>query len=170
MNKLTQDYLRSQLLYKSETGEFWWIATQKGRDLSRQAGTFNNFGYRVIMLNGHRWVASRLAWFYMTGNWPVNEIDHIDRNNSDDRWSNLREATRSENACNTGTRSDNSSGHRGVTWDRQKLKWKVQISVKGGKRIQKHFRNIDDAVSFYKSKAQELFGEFEADKNPQAVL
>lgn len=161
--KLSQASLREQLLYLPEKGEFWWIAARKGRDLTRQAGTINNFGYRVIMLNGHRYVASRLAWLYMTGNLPAQEIDHINRNQSDDRWINLREVSRSENACNTATRIDNASGYRGVCWDKQKLKWKVQVSVKGGKRIQKHFEDINSAVDFYKSKAEELFGEFEAE-------
>lgn len=129
-----------------------------------RVGTINQFGYRVIMLDYKRYMASRLAWLYMTGTWPQFECDHINRDRADDRWINLREATRSENARNTQTRSDNSSGFRGVCWDKQKLKWKVQISVKGGKRIQKHFVNIDDAVNFYKDKAQELFGEYVAEE------
>ncbi len=163
MNKLTQEYLRSQILYKPETGEFWWIASRKGRDMTRQAGTISNFGYRIIMLNGHRHVASRLAWFYMTGNWPAEECDHINRNRADDRWANLREASRSENARNTQLRSDNTYGHRGICWDSQKLKWKVQISVKGEKRIVKHFHDFNSAVNFYQETAERLFGKFEAD-------
>jgi hypothetical protein len=161
---ISLSYLKEQLSYNSETGEFWWRVARKGRNLMLPAGTISNWGYRVIMLDRQRYVASRLAWFYMTGEWPLFECDHIDRDQRNDRWANLREASRSENAMNTKTRSDNSSGQRGVCWDNQKLKWKVQISVKGAKRIQKHFVNFDDAVNFYKSKAQGLFGAFEVDE------
>ncbi len=159
-----QDDLKAQLTYSPETGEFWWIESRKGRKMDRPAGTISNFGYRIIMLNGHRYVASRLAWLYMTGRWPAEECDHINRIRSDDRWVNLREASRSENAMNTQTRSDNSSGHRGICWDSQKLKWKVQISVKGEKRIQRHFSDFDSAVNFYRDTALSLFGEYEAEE------
>lgn len=166
---LTQVELKEELIYTPENGLFWWRKAAKGRRLSGEVGTITNFGYRVITIKYKRYVASRLAWLYMTGVWPAEECDHINRDRADDRWENLREATRSENARNTQTRSDNASGQRGVCWDGQKLKWKVQISVKAGKRIQKHFINFDDAVNFYREKALELFGEFEAEEVTKQV-
>ena len=106
-------------------------------------------------------MAHRLAWLYMTGEWPEQEIDHIDRNTGNNIFSNLREAEHHQNKANSKIREDNSSGHPGICWDRQKMKWKVQISVKGQKRLQKHFVDFDQAVKFYKETAASLFREFD---------
>lgn len=166
---LTLEYLKQELIYKPESGLFYWRVRRKGRRMCDPAGTLQNFGYIVIMLDGVRYVAQQLVWLYVTGKWPECELDHIDQDRSNNRFENLREATRSQNATNQKIREDNSSGHTGVCWDKQKLKWKVQISVKGQKRLQKHFIDFETACSFYRSKATELFGEFVPDRNSESA-
>lgn len=156
---LTQQALRKELQYNPETGKFLWLLHRKGR--RGTVGTVNKHGYLVITMSGRRIMAHRLAWFYMTGVWPAEELDHIDRDTSNNKFNNLREASHSENSVNSKIREDNSSGHPGICWDRQKMKWKVQISSSGNKRIQKHFYDFDQAVRFYKETAASLFKEFD---------
>lgn len=97
---LTQDDLRNLLCYDPETGEWVWICKRNGVKLGQPAGTPNGEGRVQIRINGIKYYSSRLAWLYMTGKWPTKHTDHINRINSDDRWKNLRLATRGENATN----------------------------------------------------------------------
>jgi hypothetical protein len=92
------------LHYEPETGVWIWISppNHNGDLKGKVAGNVGADGYRKIRINGSLYVASRLAWLWMTGDWPENEIDHIDRDPSNDAWSNLREATSSQNKWNRG--------------------------------------------------------------------
>src|SRR5215204_1497527 len=102
---LTAEALRNALQYDPETGLFHWLASRKGvpRHKSGPAGTIRlctGGSRRGICINGHRFYAYRLAFLYMTGDWPEDEIDHINRDSTDDRWVNLRSATSSQNRVN----------------------------------------------------------------------
>ena len=92
--------LRRELSYETNTG-IWnrRIERRKAKYRGKQTGTLRKDGYKVVVFNGKLYLSSRLAWFYMTREWP-NEIDHIDRNPSNDRWINLRDVTHSENCKN----------------------------------------------------------------------
>jgi HNH endonuclease len=99
----SQEYLKSILHYDPETGVWTWIKPPKHnlRLLDREAGYARSpDGYRVIRIWGAPYYASRLACLYMTGKWPDEEMDHINRDPTDDRWDNLREATSSLNKYN----------------------------------------------------------------------
>lgn len=97
----TQAYLQHLLHYDYLTGEWIWI-NPLARNIRRGdvAGTVRWDGRRQISIKGRIYLGSRLAWLYMTGRWPTDEIDHKNRIKSDDRWENLREATHSENMYN----------------------------------------------------------------------
>lgn len=160
---LTQEELKAQLYYDQATGVFKWLQSGKGRRADLVAGTVTNKGYYQITIKYKRYLSSHLAWLYMTGSLPVKEIDHENGKTRDNSWKNLQEVTHAQNLAKAKRRWDNTSGFRGVCWDKQKLKWKVQISFNNGRRLQKHFSTMEEAVAFYKLKATELFGEFAPD-------
>jgi hypothetical protein len=87
-------------------------------------------GYHRIGVDRKRYLTHRLVWLYVYGAWPKGEVDHINRNNSDNRLANLRDVSPSENQHNRGTPINNSSGYAGVSWDSQNLKWSAAISAK----------------------------------------
>ena len=144
--------LRQLLRYEPETGKLFWkergpewfpdtgngqMANTSGWN-KRYAGTeaftsTNAYGHRHGHILGKSHYAHRVIWRIVTGNEPENMIDHINGDGSDNRWANLREATCSQNQHNAKVRSDNRSGHKGVTWDKQHQKWRAYITS-GGKR------------------------------------
>ena len=91
---LTAQRLREALHYDPETGVFTWATAVSSKTVpGARAGNQHIAGYFRIRLDGYSYKAHRLAWLYMTGAWPAECIDHINRNNSDNRFSILREAT-----------------------------------------------------------------------------
>jgi len=101
---MTQDELKELLKYDPETGVFTWrVDRANGR---YKAGSIvkgevnKKTSYRRLWINGKRYQSSHIANLYMTGEWPKEEMDHINRDPLDDRWCNLREATSSENKVN----------------------------------------------------------------------
>lgn len=112
---ITQEELKRALAYDPESGEFTWlIAKNRSVKLGDRAGCVDKLrGYRRLGFNGKLWLEHRLAFLYMTGSIPK-EIDHINMDSSDNRWSNLREAVGSGNQQNKANRIDNTSGVKGV--------------------------------------------------------
>jgi hypothetical protein len=107
---ITATRLRELLHCDPETGIF------TRRKTGRIVGTPNNRGYLVIRAGDRVHKVSRLAWLWMTGEWPKDQIDHANLNKADNRWLNLREATPSQNARNCPRLSSNTSGYKGVSW------------------------------------------------------
>lgn len=101
VNNLTQEYLKSILHYSPETGLFTWLVKLSNRvKIGMLAGTVRNNGYFKININGQLYYSHRLAWLYVTGEWPKDRIDHKDNNGLNNKWINLREATASQNNKN----------------------------------------------------------------------
>lgn len=144
---LTQSRLKEVLEYKPNTGEWIWIKPLANRTpLGSVAGSINREGYRTIVIDKKRYQSSRLACLYMTGNWPSEEMDHIDRNRTNDSWSNLRQASRTENAVNRNTFKNNTSGSKGVYWyDRTKM-WMASIGVDSKLIHLGYFHTKEEAV------------------------
>jgi hypothetical protein len=157
---LTHSELKSKLIYNPETGNFTWIK-KRPRDAGKEyAGTITFYGYIQIKVNGALYKAHRLAWFYMTGKWPQNQIDHVDCNRSNNIFLNLREATYQENGRNVIKRNNNTSGVKGVHWDKRRLKWCSRIFI-GSKFIHLgYFDNLQDAEVVRVSAAKAAYGEF----------
>lgn len=162
--KITVGRLREVLAYDPETGVFLWkVATSSRNRVGSVAGVINNVGYRVICVDGKHYLAHRLAWFYVHGTWPPHEIDHINRDRADNRLINLRLATKSQNMVNGNLRSDNTTGHKNISWHKGSQKYRVVIQ-KDGKQYQVGmFTEIDEAIRARDDAARRLHGEYADD-------
>ena len=159
--EITKQELQALLSYDPNTGLFRWLNPQSPRmrpgDL---AGNLRPDGYRQIRLKGGRYLAHRLAWLYMTETWPKIVIDHINHDQTDNRWCNLREATISQNCAHGKIRSHNTSGFKGVTWNLQLKKWRAAIRANGHTRHLGCFNTREEAHATYCIEATKAFGDF----------
>jgi HNH endonuclease len=158
---ITQARLKSWLHYEVETGVFTWLVNM-GRKKTKgcRAGTINGQGYRQIKINGTLYKASRLAWLYVTGEWPDEDIDHRNRVRDDDRFENLRVATRQQNSRNKDQSSKRVNGtdeplEPGV-FKRANGTYQVQID---GIHF-RTFKTYQEANPFARKIRRELHGEF----------
>lgn len=157
----SRDELIQFLDYNSETGVLTWVKrTSKRVDIGMRAGTHSH-GYCAVKIFGLVYRAHQLAWLIMTGEWPEGgaDIDHINRDRFDNRWANLRLATRSQNNMNSGLRSDNKSGVKGVSLN-PRGKWDSRIRVKGEIILLGTFSDISDAIHAREGAEKIYFGEF----------
>jgi hypothetical protein len=136
------------------------FATWNSRCAGAVAGCINKLGYTQIYIGNIAYLAHRLAWLYMTGEWPKDKIDHRDLCRSNNIFSNIREASSSDNNRNMSTRSDNTSGYKGVYFSRARGKWIAQISAGGKPRNLGGFTTREDAAGAYSAAAMELHGAF----------
>lgn len=158
---LAQERLKYLLRYEPETGEWYWVNPLSYNVFEGQsAGTISFHGYRIITIGGVKHRAARLAWLYMTGEWPEEEVDHINRCKLDDRWENLRCVTRSENALNRDMQENNISGARGVHRDSTRRKWVASIKKDGVTHFLGRFDSFDEAVAARDSAAKDLHQDF----------
>lgn len=159
MNELTQEYLKTILVFNSVTGDFVRLESAGGAKAGDIAGCRAN-GYVQIGVKSKLYLAHRLAFLYMTGEWPKADVDHINHIKDDNRWQNIRECTRSQNKANCGIPKTNTSGFKGVCWDDARNRWMVQIKFKGKKIYLGRYEDKCTAAMAYNTKATELFGEF----------
>lgn len=124
--------LKKLLYYDPETGEFVWLVQPNGRvRVGNTAGSIHIKGYREIQVHRKLYKAHRLAWFWMTGSWPIEQIDHINGSRDDNRWDNLREASRSLNAQNRRTAKRNTkTGFLGVSQHAGKFQASIWLEGK----------------------------------------
>lgn len=157
---LTAERLRGLLKYDPGTGVFTWLVNRYGAKIGDIAGKGDGHGYMKISIGGRHYKAHRLAVLYMTGEWPAQQIDHIDRDKVNNRWLNLREATHAQNMRNRGPRRDSVTGVPGVTWHAGASKWQVHAWAGGKNRYFGLFVDFEAAVAARKAVASTLFGEF----------
>lgn len=158
---LTAERLRAALRYEPETGRFYRLGPIMGRARAGEpAGRTDERGYRYIRVYRRRYIAHRLAWLYVHGQWPSRDLDHINRDRSDNRISNLRECDNSHNQANQSGIRRNVSGLRGVSWDRLVGKWTARIAKDGVTHRLGVFVDKHQAFAAYVAKGKELFGEF----------
>ncbi len=155
MKRLPPSYIVARdLAYNPETGEFRWKRSHQGRQVNAEAGTISR-GRRMIGICENVYYASRLAHLLMTGRDPGElEMDHINGNTMDDRWSNLRAVTRSQNLMNRrpfskGEASPSFTGHKCVY--KRPVKngevYFVVLSIEGRSHYKGTFKNIEDAIA-----------------------
>ena len=158
---VSQEELRALLHFNPDTGVFTWKVRMPGRTTVGQiAGYINNRGYVVISVNKKQYLAHRLAWLYVYGDSPL-MIDHINRNTSDNRISNLRRATPLGNSRNASAHKDG-SGVRGVCWWADRKKWRAQIRINGRTTTLGLFDRKEDAAAARAEAERRYYGEFAA--------
>jgi hypothetical protein len=152
------EQLQQLLDYDPKTGVFLWRVTRNHLSpAGSQAGSLDSKGYRRIKIDGFPFKAHRLAMYWATGKDPGEmQVDHANGDKDDNRISNLRLATNSQNVSNTGLKANNSSGYKGVHWHKAANAWVAAIN-------RKHlgcFEHPEQAALAYVRAAEALHGEF----------
>jgi hypothetical protein len=158
---LTQARLQELLQYESSTGIFTRLTSTSTRPrVGYVAGSTDTHGYRQITIDGKRYLAHRLAWLYVHGVWPTNQIDHKNGITGDNSIDNLREATQTQNQANRTARVDNTSGLKGVSWHKQHKKWHATTRIQGKQKHLGYFDTKEEAHTAYCAATAKYFGEF----------
>ena len=145
---LTAQRLKEVLHYDADTGLFTRLRAN-GRWLHKRVGSIK-LGYLAIYVKQKSYKAHRLAWLYVHGEWPNDQIDHINGDMADNRISNLRAATHSQNRQNIHkVRSNSKSGLIGAMWDSYNNKWRSKIRFEGKCKHLGYFENAEQAHAVY---------------------
>jgi len=126
---ITQSELKELLSYNPETGAFTWKINQGRVRIGDPAGWITEYGYIRISIDTNRYYVHRLVWLFVHGEFPADQIDHINGNGLDNRILNLRSVTCSENHKNQKIPKNNASGVMGVSWNNSSSKWHAKIKV-----------------------------------------
>jgi hypothetical protein len=156
------DELSRHLSYDPFTGVgTWLISPSNNIQVGQCAGSLNSSGYIYIRHKTQRYTAHRLFWFLQTGHDPAElTVDHIDENKLNNKFSNLRLATQAQQQHNKSEPVNNTSGHRGVCWDKQTQKYLVHIKFNKKSLTVGRYKTLKQAVAARQAKELELFGEF----------
>lgn len=158
---ITVEKLKNRLNYDPVTGLFTYIIAIAQMRPGDIAGSINTNGHVQIMIDEKPYMAHHLAWLYMTGEWPIGFIiDHIDRNYSNNSWNNFRKCNSNQNQGNRKFAVNNTSGYRGVSYDKKKNKYYSQISINNKKKWIGYFKTAEEAYDAYLAYALNHFGEF----------
>lgn len=157
---LTAELLREHIHYDPETGIFTWIKPRApGVKIGDVAGNRMVDGYWTICLFSNHQKAHRLAFLYETGAFPEHMVDHINGKKSDNRFSNLRLATNSQNKRNVSKRRDNTSGFKGVVYTKYG-RYVAQCASGGRMTYLGSFGTAEAASLRYQEYTKQLHGEF----------
>jgi hypothetical protein len=160
----TQSELMALLHYEPMTGIFTWLVDRGRRYIAGQrAGSIQTGGYRRIGIGGRLYAEHRLAWLYVHGTWPSEDIDHNNRDTTDNRIANLRLATDSQNLANAKLQHNNKSGVKGIYWDPLRDLWRVRIgsNCRKGNYIG-HYDNLVEAIVARRIAVEARYGPFAA--------
>lgn len=139
--------------YDREQGKFYWLNS------GIEAG-YDKVGYRYLMVDGTEYPVHHLVWFFENGEWPQDkDVDHKDMNRLNNKITNLRLASRSQNMQNTEAHKDSSTGVKGVT-QRENGKFSVRISVNGKYKCFGCFESLEFAELVAKEARDKYHGEF----------
>ena len=153
---LTVEYARKLFGYDPATGDLLHYARAHVAE-GTKAGSVNKVGYVIVKVHQKSYVAHRIIWLIVTGQWPEAEIDHINNNKADNRWINLRPATHSQNKANSNALRQ---GLKGAYKPKGMTKWRAIIRVSGRNKHLGYFDDEQDAHLAYLSAARAVFGEF----------
>lgn len=164
--KITQAYLKQRLHYDPETGVFTWLPYSghkqrwNKKHAGKIAGARMTIGYLLIRIDGQQYLAHRLAFLYMTGKFPPNQVDHKNYDRSNNSWANLRPATKQQNMRNRKAQKNNTTGFKGVYFHRQMNKYGARIKIGIKCKSLGLFDTAKAASIAYANAAHIYFGEF----------
>jgi hypothetical protein len=160
MTILTQERLKAVVRFEPEIGEFYWLTNSPWRVgvIGERAGSVRVDGYRSITIDRVKYLEHRLAWFYQYGIFPK-QLDHINRNRTDNRIVNLREATAEQNRANRGA-VKSISGLKGAHWNKEAKRWVSKIERNGNATYLGSFNTAEEAHAAHCKAAKEYDGEF----------
>lgn len=152
--------VRQLLVYEPDTGVWFWLQKPGGKPGKVYvAGRRDTGGYRQITIDGAVYQGHRLAFLWMTGAIPDLEIDHIDGDRANDRWSNLRVVTHQQNSTNSRPKRAERKC-KGAHFHKRDGYWFAAISIHGKQKWLGRFPSEEAAAAAYDKAAVELFGEF----------
>lgn len=156
---ITQKYLKEKVEYNSLTGNFVWInATKSNINLNgTKAGSVNGNGYLQVTISGKIYQNHRLAFLYMTGSMPNEQVDHIDHQKTNNVWSNLRLASRKENSQNRPLQVNSKCSCFGIRYIKSTNKYAARIGVNKKEIFLGSYNLYEDAVSARRN-AEKLYG------------
>lgn len=161
MTELSYEQVNALLRYEADTGKLYWLPRPREsakteaswkRLNTRFAGNEaftarSQYGYRVGRLLDKHYAAHRIAWLLHHGEWPSDQIDHINGDRADNRIANLRDVTCGENQKNKGSRRDNTSGVSGIHWHKPTQKWHVRVGLDGKMKHIGYFGIYEEALA-----------------------
>jgi len=149
---IDQEYVKNLLNYNPDTGIFTYrYSPQYSIKAGDVAGCLQENGYVGVFIRGRAYRLHRLAFLYMTGEFPPKSVDHINGNRSDNRWSNLRLADNKLNGRNLSMQARNKSGCLGVWWRKDRKCWAAEIRVNGEKIHLGHYKDRNKAIEVRKA-------------------
>lgn len=163
-----EEYLKENIRYDPDKGELWWLNQKlKGnkRNLDEPIGTLGNHGYLTFGLRlggkSYTFLNHRVVWLIQTGSWPVSMVDHINKDKTDNRWINLRQATNQSNLYNSCKRENTTSKYKGVSWHKTFKKWVARGKSKDGLQVfLGYYLEESDAALAYNNHAKATYGEY----------
>lgn len=176
-DKVTPDIVREFFDYNADTGKlYWrdrdrkWFVSETAWKSARTKCAGKEAGTKCTKKNGYSWkqvhipvegkptvfLVHRLIWMWVTGENPPENIDHINRDATDNRWVNLRASNSVENNKNKTMKSNNTSGYCGVTWVKRLSKWQASIRTANQRYYLGVYSNLDDAISARKKAEGQL--------------
>ena len=157
---MTPEQARQYLSYEPATGVLRWRAKISAKTVvGREAGSLSPTGYVLVGFQGKRYYAHRIAWLMQTGEWPT-QIDHKDGNGQNNAWSNLREATRTQNTLNAKRARNNTTGYKGVSYHKGAGRWAAYIYVGNKTNYLGLFDTPEEAHAAYLRAAHEIEPDF----------
>lgn len=152
-NKLPPASVVRQLL-RYEDGKLYWNYRPEGmkawnlRFANRQGFTADNGkGYKIGSIHAVRVYAHHVVWCMHHGDWPTQDIDHINWDRGDNRIENLRQLTHAQNCQNFKDRPLSSSGHRHISWAKERSQWVVKFKFDSSRRFIGRFDTLDAAIA-----------------------
>ena len=161
---VTVEEARRMLAYEPDTGLLRWKVERYRKHVGDVAGCVHacKSGYRrvTVSINYKRYLAHRVIWLIVKGVWPENEIDHEDNNGANNRWKNLRKATREQNGKNLKLKKNNKTGISGVSWCKKRQLFRARINVAHKEIFVGYFNNLEKAKNARNAATIKYHGDF----------